>query len=230
MMKSENLFYVRLIQTVLLVALQFSSIEHLYAQYRFGEYQSTVIPDYSIEISRTLNARYEENLKTHRSNRSMLNVLYDYQLTPEEVGIYNYCNGISKAVSNRGDYENLGADVNRVYNYLLPLYKKYNPYIYGESCFDKMKSVINEGVKVGGYYFYDTFFSSIDFYRISSEYFAVVTFNTNTQEGIHLAEGKKYIYCGLSLTDFDTFKYVDPIESNSQKFNRIIRNKRCNCE
>jgi hypothetical protein len=211
-------------------AVSIASQLEVLCQYRFGEYQSTYIPNNSIQISRALNARYNENLSVHNTNISMLNVLYDYELLPSEVESYNYYYKICNIISERGDYENLGSSIYDVYYSIEPIYRKYAPPSYSETCFDKMRDIENTATWICGYTFSDSFFSTIHFYRLGSEYFAVVTFNSSTMEGIHLAEGKKYIYCGLLLSDIDQFKYVDPLESSGQKFNRLIRNKRCNCQ
>jgi hypothetical protein len=215
----------RIISFTILCVLSVSA----YGQYQWGEYQSTYTNPNSVQISLELNKRYEANKAIHIENISMYNFLLNYELTDNEKTLLDKCLTLLDAITGRGDYENLGTYINSLKESLLTIYTKYVLKVASRTCNEYITDVRTIGTWVSGYKFENVSFDNMHFYKVGDEFYAIVHY-TSLQLNMKLARGKKYVFGPLTESTVQAYKLAPVGETESERFARLVKVQRCDCE
>jgi hypothetical protein len=92
-----------------------------------------------------------------------------------------------------------------------------------------MNEIIDEGKYYTGLDFTSVFIKSVWFYSKGYQYYAIVEFNESYRAQENLTKNRRYIYCGLTLSEVDEFLILSN-ESYGDKFHRIIKPNKCRCD
>lgn len=100
------------------------------------------------------------------------------------------------------------------------------------SCSKLMEEVKQGGIRLGGYSPFDLLRSSwlyqVDGYKYADIIFVIALVKRDVSP---FTEPDKYIFCGISKDDWDSFSYplTDMRLSIGEKFQKYIYNYKCNC-
>ena len=201
----------------------------LAAQFHYQPYQSTYVPNNSVQISLELNKRYKENRNVRNLVLDYCRDLKKFELESFEISSINRVYENINYWDERGDYENATTDF--ITNYLLinPIYEKYHPNASYDLCADLMDDVLRECNYYTGLTFTSMFLNTVWFYYQGSKYYAIVEFNESYRSPNNLTKNRRYVYCGLTLQEVDEF-LKKSLETYGDKFHRLINPNECSCD